>query len=443
MGLLSLAMIVRNEADRLGACLASVRGLVDEMVVLDTGSTDATLEVATGFGAHTDRIAWTDDFAAARNESLRRCTGDWILVLDADERLDPRGTGAIREALQRGHAKGFLLTVRNYLPSGAYLGIHGGAKPNPGGFPGTERLAYMTEFPALRLVRRHERLRYSGRIHELLDPSFEALGWRAEPLGAVIHHFGKAEPTREQAKQDTYFRIASAEAAERPSDARAQYNLLQEAAMVEAWEACAEAALAFVRLESKVPLKVRLDGARALRELGRLEEAAALLDAAAGGPGAQPALAVARAELWLARGQADQAVSAFVEAIERDPHFTLPFLRLAEWLRRSGDPQQARALLQAGLDQNPKDLLLWEALVGLGAAEGDLAAAAHDAWDALAVIPHGGGGLWHQLAAQALLRGGNTAEASEVVTRGLIAFPGDPELARLSAQLPPIPETRG
>ncbi len=432
---LSLSMIVRNEAERLGACLASVRGLVDEMIVLDTGSTDATLAVATAAGARTGRFTWIDDFAAARNASLELCTGDWILILDADERLDPAGAAAIRTALVRPSAEGFLLTIRNYLPSGAYLGVHGGTRPNPGGFPGTERLAYVTEFPALRLVRRHPELIYTGRIHELLDPAFESLGWHAAPLAAVIHHFGKAEPEREQAKQGTYFRIAQAEAEAHPADPRAQYNLLQEAAILEAWGPCAEAAQTFLRLQSRAPFKVYLDGARALRELGRLEEAEALLRRAPATPETRAALLTAEGDLRLAMGQEERGVSAFLEAIDGDPHGTLPFLRLAEWLRRKNETGQARALLQAGLDQNPQDLLLWEALVGLAAAEGDLAAAGRDAWDALAAFPGGGQGLWHQLAAHALLRGGNRTEAAEVLARGLAAFPADPELRRLQAQV--------
>ena len=88
MARLSLAMIVRNEAGRLGACLESARGVADEMVVLDTGSTDGTREVAAAHGARVETFPWIDDFAAARNASLGLCTGDWTLVLDADERLD-------------------------------------------------------------------------------------------------------------------------------------------------------------------------------------------------------------------------------------------------------------------------------------------------------------------------------------------------------------------
>ncbi len=430
-------MIVRNEAERLGACLDSLQGLVDETVVVDTGSTDATVAIAEARGAKVCSFAWVDDFAAARNESLRQCSGDWVLVLDADERLDAEGAAAIRAALGRPEVEGFLLTIRNYLPSGAYLGIHGGSSPNPGGFPGTEHLAFCTEFSALRLFRRQEGLAYTGRIHETLDPAFDTQGWRTAPLAAVIHHLGKAEPDREQAKQQAYFQLAQTEAREQPGDPRVQYNLLQEAAMTGVWEACAEAARAFLQLRPRAPLKVFLEGARALRELGRLDEAEAILARAPDAPDTRPIRLVAQAELQFARGQADRALSTLLEAIAADPHSTLSFLRLGRWLQEQGDSEAARELLRAGLDQNPRDLLLWEALVGVSAAEGNLSIAARDAWDALAAFPQGGRGLWHQMVALALLQAGSAPEAAVVVARGLAAFPEEPELRRLAARVPP------
>ena len=107
--LLSACMIVKNEADRLAGALESVRGVVDEIVVYDTGSTDATIEIARAAGATVIEGEWHDDFGRARNEALARCQGRWILHLDADEVLvcDPR---ALRPYL---HAVGVadILTV--------------------------------------------------------------------------------------------------------------------------------------------------------------------------------------------------------------------------------------------------------------------------------------------------------------------------------------------
>jgi tetratricopeptide (TPR) repeat protein len=80
-------MIVKNEAHQLSRCLASARPYVEEIIVVDTGSSDETVAIAHQFGAQVSYFEWCDDFAQARNASLAHATGDWILVLDADEEL--------------------------------------------------------------------------------------------------------------------------------------------------------------------------------------------------------------------------------------------------------------------------------------------------------------------------------------------------------------------
>lgn len=94
--LITLCMIVRNEAETLARCLRSVQGAADEIIVVDTGSTDSTPSIARSFGARIIRFPWTGDFAAARNAGLDVARGTWILVLDADEELDPE---SIKELL--------------------------------------------------------------------------------------------------------------------------------------------------------------------------------------------------------------------------------------------------------------------------------------------------------------------------------------------------------
>jgi hypothetical protein len=84
----SLCMIVKNEEANLPDCLGSVADLVDEVIVVDTGSSDGTKQVAERLGARVYEFPWVDSFAAARNESLRHATGDWVLWMDADDRLD-------------------------------------------------------------------------------------------------------------------------------------------------------------------------------------------------------------------------------------------------------------------------------------------------------------------------------------------------------------------
>src|SRR4051812_11925913 len=85
---LSLCMIVKNESQWLRQALTSVKDLVDEIIIVDTGSEDSTVEIAKSFGAKIFSIPWENDFSKARNYSLEQATSDWILVLDADEVIE-------------------------------------------------------------------------------------------------------------------------------------------------------------------------------------------------------------------------------------------------------------------------------------------------------------------------------------------------------------------
>ena len=109
--MLSLSMIVRNEAERLERCLASVAGFVDEMVLLDTGSSDATIAIAESCGAVVHQLPWPGDFAPARNAALQHVRGDWVRVLDADAVLLTEAGGRLRQ--MRGQR---VLLLINLLP---------------------------------------------------------------------------------------------------------------------------------------------------------------------------------------------------------------------------------------------------------------------------------------------------------------------------------------
>lgn len=103
---ISLAMIVKNEEAHLKRCLESVKGVVDEIVIVDTGSTDKTIEIGKMYGGKIYDFIWADDFSKARNYSLEKATGDWILVLDADEWLQKDYKHEIQKFIQNGEKIG-------------------------------------------------------------------------------------------------------------------------------------------------------------------------------------------------------------------------------------------------------------------------------------------------------------------------------------------------
>lgn len=166
--LLSAALIARDEEKFLGACLRSLRGLVDEVVVVDTGSTDRTVQIAESQGARVYSRPWTDDFSAARNQALDLARGQWILYIDADERVGD------------GTAEG----VRARLDDLAYLGHRVLLHPRPG-FSG---------YWELRLFRNEPDIRFRGIIHENIWPAIEAHhaagGGLIGQTGLVLEHEG-------------------------------------------------------------------------------------------------------------------------------------------------------------------------------------------------------------------------------------------------------------
>ncbi|HEX3988599.1 MAG TPA: glycosyltransferase, partial [Verrucomicrobiae bacterium] len=111
---ISLAMIVKNESRCLARCLQSARGIVEEIVIADTGSTDSTIEIAREFGARISNFEWIADFSAARNFAINLATGDWILILDADEWVGENLTKEIPEFVCGASAVGRLKVVSEF-----------------------------------------------------------------------------------------------------------------------------------------------------------------------------------------------------------------------------------------------------------------------------------------------------------------------------------------
>ena len=147
---LSVCLIVKNEEQFLAQCLKSVRSLARQIVVVDTGSTDRTVEIAKEFGAEIYSFAWCEDFSAARNAALEHATGDWILMLDADEELPTAQHEKIRADMKKSDVIAYRLPLLN-----------SGKEPRKSFVP--------------RLFRNAPGVYYSGRIHEQVFPSLMAL----------------------------------------------------------------------------------------------------------------------------------------------------------------------------------------------------------------------------------------------------------------------------
>jgi GT2 family glycosyltransferase/Flp pilus assembly protein TadD len=202
---LSLCMIVKNEEQHLANCLMGVKPIVDEIIVVDTGSADRTKQIATAFGAKVVDFDWTDDFAAARNYSISLASGRWVLILDADECIAAADHPLIRElirarAVQR---RGYRITTRNYTSE---TGTRGWIE-NDGRYPHLE--AGVGWFPStkVRLFPKAAGIRFVNPVHEVVDESLRQAGFKIVTCNIPIHHYGKLNRAKVIEKGRHYYQL--------------------------------------------------------------------------------------------------------------------------------------------------------------------------------------------------------------------------------------------
>ena len=214
---LALAMIVKDEEKNIERCLRSVYGLVDEIVVVDTGSKDRTVDIVKIFTSKVYHVDWQDDFALARNEALSHVTSDWVFVLDADEVVAVKDYSFISEAMQEFDVAGFRILTRNYCNDSSIAGW----KPvDSGDVFSTVASGW---FPSMKVRLFQRGFQFNGRIHEMVDNSILKAGGKIVPLPLAVHHFGSLIDDKD--KRERYAALGKRKVEENPDDAKAFYEL--------------------------------------------------------------------------------------------------------------------------------------------------------------------------------------------------------------------------
>lgn len=194
----SLCMIVRNESAHLAEALASAQGLVNEVVIVDTGSTDNTRRIALDHGARVYDFPWCDDFAAARNESIRRASSEWIFWLDADDRIPEGSRPKLQAVLGPLGAENaaYMMTVVSVGPDGR---------------PDRQALQ-------VRLFRNDQRLRWDYRVHEQIMPAVHRTGGELRSTDVAIVHTGYMSTDLVAKKLERNLRLLDLDLESRPLD---------------------------------------------------------------------------------------------------------------------------------------------------------------------------------------------------------------------------------
>ncbi|MBI2558454.1 tetratricopeptide repeat protein [Candidatus Woesearchaeota archaeon] len=210
---ISLCTITKNEKRNLRSCLGSVKDIVDEMVVVDTGSTDKTKDIAKKFNAEVFDFKWIDDFSAARNESIKHATKDWVLVLDADEMLDEEGVKAIKHLVEDKETDAFLFLQKNYTNSTSIAGFVNEEHKKDG-------KVYAGWYGSLivRLFRNKKGYEFEGVVHELVEPSIESKGGKISTANVVVHNYGNADTDIVKKKRQYYLELCKKKASQNQTD---------------------------------------------------------------------------------------------------------------------------------------------------------------------------------------------------------------------------------
>jgi tetratricopeptide (TPR) repeat protein len=202
----SLCLIAKNEESNLPACIGSVKDLVHEIIVVDTGSADRTKEVAAAHGARVFDFAWLDSFAAARNESLRQATADWILWLDGDEHFDDDNRGKLRALFA-----GLKNECAAYVMKQRSVPEHAGNSA--------------TVVDQVRLFRNRPEIRWRYRVHEQILPALRAARHEVRFTDICLEHTGYQDPALLQGKTERNLRLLYLQEAEDPDDPFTLFNL--------------------------------------------------------------------------------------------------------------------------------------------------------------------------------------------------------------------------
>ena len=226
---ISVCMIVKNEELNLSRCLMSVKPVADEIIVVDTGSNDKTKAIASALGAKVFDFPWTNDFSEARNYSLSKASGDWILVLDADEMISPLDHASLKSLVQHADKRlAYSMTTRNYTCQVASQNW----TANDGRYLQEQAGRGWLPSPKVRLFVNDKRIRFVNAVHELVEPTLKDIGIRITNCNIPVHHYGRLNQDRVVAKGEEYYRLGKKKLLETKGDYKSMKELAIQASEI-------------------------------------------------------------------------------------------------------------------------------------------------------------------------------------------------------------------
>lgn len=335
---LTLCMIVKDEAADLARCVESARKVIDDIVIVDTGSSDATVEIAKGLNARVYNYEWSDDFSAARNAALKYVQTGWVLFMDADEMISQKDHSQILKLTGDERIDGYYLVQRHYLEGAGYDNWKAARAEYPemeASYPG------YAENYIMRLFRSRPDIVFEGRIHESVVCVDSSKRWVTAKTDVVIHHYGKVgDPEQLDRKKKVYLNLGRLKANERPDDAKTWFELGLQLHELGKFEECIDPFKKSFELDPAYVQALYYIG-NANFKLGRLKEArVALLKALELNP-ANADVMVNLAGVERREGNVEKALNYFDRAIETSEDLFAAWFNKAALLLSSGRNAEA------------------------------------------------------------------------------------------------------
>jgi len=264
----SLCMIVKNEEQHLAKCLRSVKPIVDEMIIVDTGSTDRTKDIAKVFGAKIYDYKWNDDFSEARNFSISKASGMWILILDADEAISSLDHNKFKKVIEESKPVAYQLTTRNYSLLFNIIGWNANDEKYINENAGSGWISS----DKVRLFPNKHGARFEYPIHELIEPSLKKAGLKVKKCKIPIHHYGRLDQKKSDDKNEIYYHIGRKKLDEMGDNAVALCELATQAETLGKHEESIELWERLIKIQPETALAFANMGT-AYAKLGKFEKA--------------------------------------------------------------------------------------------------------------------------------------------------------------------------
>jgi GT2 family glycosyltransferase/cytochrome c-type biogenesis protein CcmH/NrfG/SAM-dependent methyltransferase len=365
----SLCMIVKNEEEHLARCLGSVKAIVDEMIIVDTGSEDKTKEIALAFGANVFDFEWAHDFSEARNFSLSKAVGDWVFILDADEQVSPLDHQEFRRTIRNEKLKrvAYSFNTRNYTQTTCVNWV-----PNDHLYPKEQAGIGWVPSWKVRLFKRDTDIRFKNSVHELLEPSLEAQRILIKKSDLPIHHYGKLNHKKIISKGNDYYILGQEKLKRNNDDLKALSELAIQAGELANYNEAIELWDKVLSIHPDNP-GAYLSLGHALLMTGRCEKAYNSIQKALElHPSFREAI-IERSKCEICMGDASRAVSSLQDLLVKEPDHPTALSVLSAACFSSGREKEGmrhlRKLLKLGDGQQGTFRVLAKLMIETGQIE--------------------------------------------------------------------------